>query len=247
MDVSHIIDDLNDPQREAVCAPSENVLVLAGAGSGKTRVLVHRICLADSNRGGFTLQHPRSKLLPTGPQARCAVALKTCLNSRLAACGSALSIHWPIAYFAPTGKMPTYRKPFQILDSEDQQRAIKRVIRSLDLDDNSGRPNNHNGSLMPVRTKANGPEHIEHFDDPYQKRMIHIYQAYEAMCQRSGLVDFAELLLRAHELWLKKPHILDHYQSRFRIFLSMISRHQQHPVRLDTHFGRATLKCICRW
>ncbi len=218
MDVSHIIDDLNDPQREAVCAPSENVLVLAGAGSGKTRVLVHRIAwliqtegvspygilaVTFTNRAAGEMRGRIESLLKL-PISGMWVGTFHSLAHRL------LRTHWKDANLPQT---------FQILDSEDQQRAIKRVIRSLDLDDKQWPAKQSQWFINARKDEGQRPEHIEHFDDPYQKRMIHIYQAYEAMCQRSGLVDFAELLLRAHELWLKKPHILDHYQSRFRHIL----------------------------
>jgi DNA helicase-2/ATP-dependent DNA helicase PcrA len=121
-----------------------------------------------------------------------------------------LRTHWKDAGLPQT---------FQILDSEDQQRAIKRVIRSLDLDDTQWSPKQSQWFINARKDEGQRPEHIEHFGDPYQKQMIRIYQAYEEVCQRSGLVDFAELLLRAHELWLKNPHVLAHYQGRFRHIL----------------------------
>ena len=218
MDVSRILDDLNDPQREAVCAPPENVLVLAGAGSGKTRVLVHRIAwliqtegvspygilaVTFTNKAAAEMRGRIEKLLSV-PVSGMWVGTFHSLAHRL------LRTHWKDAGLPQT---------FQILDSEDQQRAIKRVIRSLDLDDTQWPPKQSQWFINARKDEGQRPEHIEHFGDPYQKQMIRIYQTYEEMCQRSGLVDFAELLLRAHELWLKNPHILKHYQQRFRHIL----------------------------
>ena len=218
MDVSHILDDLNDPQREAVCAPAENVLVLAGAGSGKTRVLVHRIAwliqtegvspygilaVTFTNKAAAEMRGRIEKLLSL-PVSGMWVGTFHSLAHRL------LRTHWKDAGLPQT---------FQILDSEDQQRAIKRVIRSLDLDDTQWPPKQSQWFINARKDEGQRPESIEHFGDPYQKQMIRIYQAYEEMCQRSGLVDFAELLLRAHELWLKNPHLLAHYQGRFRHIL----------------------------
>jgi DNA helicase-2/ATP-dependent DNA helicase PcrA len=218
MDVSHILDELNDPQREAVCAPSENVLVLAGAGSGKTRVLVHRVAwliqtegispygilaVTFTNKAAAEMRGRIENLLNL-PVNGMWVGTFHSLAHRL------LRAHWKDAGLPQT---------FQILDSEDQQRAIKRVIRSLDLDDTQWPAKQAQWFINARKDEGQRPQHIEHFGDPYQKQMIRIYQAYEDMCQRAGLVDFAELLLRAHELWLKHPHILKHYQQRFRHIL----------------------------
>ncbi len=218
MDVSHIIDDLNTPQREAVCAPPEHVLVLAGAGSGKTRVLVHRIAWLIQTEGispygilAVTFTNKAAAEM----RGRIEALLKVPANGMWVGTFHSLAhrllrAHWKDASLPQT---------FQILDSEDQQRAIKRVIRSLDLDDNQWPPKQSQWFINARKDEGQRPEHIEHFGDPYQKQMIRIYQAYEEMCQRSGLVDFAELLLRAHELWLKKPQLLAHYQQRFKHIL----------------------------
>lgn len=218
MDVSHIIDDLNEAQREAVCAPPEHVLVLAGAGSGKTRVLVHRIAwlvateglspycilaVTFTNKAAAEMRGRIEELLKQ-PVGGMWVGTFHSLAHRL------LRTHWKDAGLPQS---------FQILDSEDQQRAIKRIIRGLELDDTQWPPKQSQWFINARKDEGQRPEHIEHFDDPYQKTMIRIYQAYEDMCQRSGLVDFAELLLRAHELWLKNPHVLAHYQGRFKHIL----------------------------
>ncbi len=218
MDISHIIDDLNEAQREAVCAPPEHVLVLAGAGSGKTRVLVHRIAWLVATEGlspygilAVTFTNKAAAEM----RGRIADLLKQPVNGMWVGTFHSLAhrllrTHWKDAGLPQT---------FQILDSEDQHRAIKRIIRGLELDDTQWPPRQAQWFINARKDEGQRPAHIEHLDDPYQRTMIRIYQAYEDMCQRSGLVDFAELLLRAHELWLKNPQVLGHYQQRFKHIL----------------------------
>lgn len=218
MDVSHILDDLNDPQREAVCAPAEHLLVLAGAGSGKTRVLVHRIAwlIQTENVSPYSIfavtftnkaageMRGRIESLLTLPVNGMWVGTFHSLAHRL------LRTHWADAGLPQT---------FQILDSDDQQRTLKRIIRGLDLDETQWPAKQAQWFINSRKDEGQRPQHIEHFDDPFQRQMIRIYQAYEEQCQRAGLVDFAELLLRAHELWLINPHVLEHYRQRFQHIL----------------------------
>jgi DNA helicase-2/ATP-dependent DNA helicase PcrA len=214
MDVSHILDPLNDAQREAVTAPAGPRLVLAGAGSGKTRVLVHRIAwlvqvegvsphaivaVTFTNKAAAEMRARTEQLLRT-PVAGMWVGTFHGLAHRL------LRTHWQDAGLPQT---------FQILDSDDQYRLIRRVLRALDLDEAKWPPRQVQWYINGRKDEGLRPQHIEHHDDPYLRRQLQIYQAYEELCQRAGLVDFAELLLRAHELWLQHPHLLRHYQQRF--------------------------------
>ncbi|QKT03485.1 DNA helicase II [Ectothiorhodospiraceae bacterium 2226] len=217
-DVSHLLDPLNEAQREAVAAPPGNLLILAGAGSGKTRVLVHRIAWLIQAQGvspyailavTFTNKaagemRARIERLVGMPPGGMWVGTFHSLAHRL------LRAHWREA------GLP---QQFQILDSDDQQRAVKRVIRELDLDDTHWPPRQAQSYINARKDEGLRPQHIEPGHDPYQRTMLAIYQAYEALCQRGGMVDFAELLLRAHELWLHNPELLAHYQQRFRHIL----------------------------
>ncbi len=218
MDVSHIIEDLNEAQREAVCAPAGHTLVLAGAGSGKTRVLVHRIAwlirtegvspygvlaVTFTNKAAAEMRGRIEGLLDL-PVGGMWVGTFHSLAHRL------LRMHWADAGLPQT---------FQILDSDDQQRAIKRVIRELELDEAQWPPRQAQWFINSRKDEGQRPEHIEDFGDPFQRQMIRIYRAYEELCNRAGLVDFAELLLRAHELWLKNPRLLEHYRERFQHIL----------------------------
>ena len=218
MDVSKILDPLNDAQRQAVCAPAGHMLVLAGAGSGKTRVLVHRIAWLLQAEG----VSPYGVLAVTFTN-KAAGEMRNRLEQLLGIPGSGLWVgtfhgiahrllraHWQEAGL-PQG--------FQILDSEDQHRAIKRIVREMGLDENHWSPKEAQWYINARKDEGLRPQNLEHHNDPYLRHMIAIYEAYEAMCRRTGLLDFAELLLRAHELWLQHPQLLQHYQHRFRHIL----------------------------
>jgi len=214
MDVSDLLEQLNPPQREAVCAPSGNYLVLAGAGCGKTRVLVHRIAwliraghvspynilaVTFTNKAASEMRGRIEALLGMPPGGMWVGTFHS-LAHRL------LRAHW---------KEADLPQSFQILDSEDQYRLIRRLLRELELDEARWPPKQVQWFINGNKDEGLRPEHIEHYDDPYRRQMVRIYQAYEEACRRGGQVDFAELLLRAHELWLKRPEILEHYRRRF--------------------------------
>ncbi|MFV2056991.1 MAG: DNA helicase II [Thiohalomonadales bacterium] len=215
MDVSHILDELNAVQRDAVCTQAPNLLVLAGAGSGKTRVLVHRIAwlvqtagvsphailaVTFTNKTAAEMRQRVESLLQI-PVSNLWIGTFHSLAHRL------LRLHWKDA------ELP---QNFQILDSDDQLRSIKRVTRSLDLDETKWPPKQTQWFINGRKDEGQRAQNIDPSDDPYQRQMLQIYQHYQEYCERAGLVDFAELLLRAHELWLKNPTLLAHYQHRFR-------------------------------
>src|SRR5574337_475524 len=108
---------------------------------------------------------------------------------------------------------------FQILDADDQQRLVKRVVAGLGLDEARFPPRQACWQINQWKDEGKRPDGIEHRDHPVTRTFVRIYQAYEDACRRAGLVDFAELLLRAHELWLKHPAVLEHYQQRWRHLL----------------------------
>jgi len=218
MDVSHLIDPLNDAQREAVCAPPGHYLVLAGAGSGKTRVLTHRIgwltqvervppwailAVTFTNKAAGEMRSRLDALIPGGTQGL-TVGTFHGIAHRL------LRRHWREAGLTET---------FQILDSDDQLRLVKRVVAGLGLDDARFPPRQASWQINNWKDEGKRPESIEHGNHPVTRTFVQIYQAYEDACRRAGLVDFAELLLRAHELWLKNPAVLEHYQQRWRYLL----------------------------
>ncbi len=218
MDVSHILDGLNDAQREAVSAPPGGMLVLAGAGSGKTRVLVNRIAwliqvvgaspwnilaVTFTNKAAREMKGRIEELLGQ-PVGGMWVGTFHGLAHRL------LRAHWQDA------GLP---REFQILDSDDQFRLLRRLIREMGLDDAHWPPRQAQWFINAQKDEGLRPKHLDDGGDPYQKQMIRIYQEYQAACDRSGLVDFAELLLRAHELLRDRPDILHHYRERFQHIL----------------------------
>ena len=219
MDVSDILADLNAAQREAVAAEPGNLLVLAGAGSGKTRVLVHRIAwliradgvsphavlaVTFTNKAAREMRNRIETMLGL-PTHGMWVGTFHGLAHRL------LKQHWSEAGLPQN---------FQILDSDDQLRLVKRVCRELDLDEARWPPRQAQWYINAQKDEGLRARHIDPpFGDLYAKTMHRLYTAYEEACERGGLVDFAELLLRAHELWLNSPATLAHYRGRFRSIL----------------------------
>ncbi|MCB1695991.1 MAG: DNA helicase II, partial [Halioglobus sp.] len=216
MDVSDILSPLNDAQREAVAADNQNMLVLAGAGSGKTRVLVHRIAwliraegfspwsilaVTFTNKAAREMRGRIEEMLQIPSQGMW-VGTFHGLAHRL------LKAHW---------KEAGLPQNFQILDSDDQLRLVKRVCRELELDESRWPPRQAQWFINAQKDEGLRAAHIEPPPgDLFAHTMLQVYRAYEQACERGGMVDFAELLLRAHELWLKSPETLRHYQGRFR-------------------------------
>ena len=218
MDVSHILDGLNDAQRQAVTAPPGSILILAGAGSGKTRVLVNRIAWLIQVEGAspwnllavtFTNKAAREmkgriEELLGHPVGGMWVGTFHGLAHRL------LRAHWEDA------KLP---RSFQILDSDDQYRLIRRLLKSMDLEEARWPPRQAQWFINGRKDEGLRPQHLDDADDPFTRQMIRIYHEYQAACERGGMVDFAELLLRTHELLRDRPDILHHYRERFQQIL----------------------------
>ncbi len=213
-DVSYLIDPLNDAQRQAVCAPPVNLLVLAGAGSGKTRVLIHRIA--------WLMQVER--VSPHGILAvtftnKAATEMRARLHNLVGVSGSRmwvgtfhglahklLRIHWQDAGLL---------EGFQILDSDDQLRLLRNVMKELNLDEKQWPPKQAQWQINQYKDEGWRVQDIAVNNDRYTQVMCDIYLNYQARCEKSGLLDFAELLLRSFELLRDKPPILTHYRQRF--------------------------------
>ncbi len=214
MDVSHILASLNEAQREAVTAPPGPLRVLAGAGSGKTRVLVQRIAWLLAVEGAspwsilavtFTNKaagemRTRVETLLELPVTRLWIGTFHGIAHRL------LRLHWQEAGLV---------QGFQILDADDQQRLVKRIVREFNLDEKKW-PASYVASFINAR-KDEGlrPDQMPDSGDPVQRRLVSLYQAYQNHCERAGLVDFGELLLRSYELFRDSPTLLQHYRERF--------------------------------
>ena len=218
MDVSLVLDGLNESQREAVAAPSGNIMILAGAGSGKTRVLVHRIAwyiqtgqsspfgimaVTFTNKAAAEMRS-RIETLLDAPAGGMWVGTFHGLTHRI------LRAHWQEAGLPQS---------FIILDSDDQYRTIRRVLRAMEIDESSFPPREVQWFINARKDEGLRPQHIDDHGDHTLYQMVRIYQAYEDVCNRSGVVDFAELLLRAHELFRDQKIILEQYRQRFRYVL----------------------------
>ncbi len=218
MDVTPILDQLNDAQRQAVSASLQPILVLAGAGSGKTRVLVHRIAwliqvenvsphsilaVTFTNKAAAEMRGRIETLLDM-PADRLWVGTFHGLAHKL------LRIHWREA------GLP---QAFSILDSEDQLRLVRRMLKNLELDETSWVPREIQWFINARKDEGLRAKNLVDEGDVTRRRMIQLYATYQETCDRAGLVDFAELLLRAHELWLQHPDLLEHYRNRFHHLL----------------------------
>jgi DNA helicase-2/ATP-dependent DNA helicase PcrA len=218
MDVTPILESLNDAQRKAVTAPPEPLLVIAGAGSGKTRVLTHRAAWLIDVEG----VSPQSVLAVTFTN-KAAAEMRGRIESLLHMPVNHLWIgtfhglahrllrrHWQEAGLPQN---------FQIIDSDDQLRLIKRLLKNLELDDSRWVPREIQYFINAQKDEGLRPQHIDDDNDPNRRQFIALYKSYQEVCERGGLVDFAELLLRAHELWRDNADLLAHYQRRFQHLL----------------------------
>ena len=218
MDVSHLLESLNERQREAVSAEPGPLLILAGAGSGKTRVLTQRIAWV-CEVGGLS---PFSVLAVTFTN-KAASEMRARVEELLGISASAMWVgtfhgiahrmlraHWQAANLPQT---------FQILDSDDQLRMVKRVVKQLDLDDTNWPPKQAQWYINHNKDEGLRPTHIDPGSDHIQQQLLAIYRLYEELCQRAGVVDFAELLLRTLELIRDNDDIRGHYQRRFQHIL----------------------------
>ena len=215
MDVSHLLDGLNPAQREAVSAPPGHYLVLAGAGSGKTRVLTHRIAwlhevhgvpvhgilaVTFTNKAAGEMRNRAGAMLPGGSRGMW-IGTFHGLAHRL------LRLHWQEAGLPES---------FQVLDSDDQIRLIKRIVSESNIDEARFTPRQIAWWINAQKDEGRRPQHIQPGSgDYYAQTLLAVYEEYQKRCDRAGLVDFAEILLRAHELWLEQPALLAHYRQRF--------------------------------
>jgi DNA helicase II / ATP-dependent DNA helicase PcrA len=214
MDVSHLLNDLNDAQRDAVAAPPGPLLVLAGAGSGKTRVLTHRVAwlvgvegrsphaimaVTFTNKAAAEMRTRIEQMLRT-PVGGLWIGTFHGLSHRL------LRAHWREA------GLP---QAFQILDSDDQQRLIRRILKGLDLDEGYYPPRQAQWFINHHKEEGRRPAQLGEVADPQNREYLRVYRTYEETCRRAGVVDFAELLLRAFELLRDDARLREHYQARF--------------------------------
>ncbi|MEP7155718.1 MAG: UvrD-helicase domain-containing protein [Betaproteobacteria bacterium] len=212
-----LLDNLNPEQLRAVTLGRESALVLAGAGSGKTRVLTTRIAF----------------LLQTGQVSQSGILAVTFTNKAAKEMLGRLSAMMPIntrgmwigTFHGLCNRMlrAHYRdanlpQTFQILDSADQQSAVKRLLKTLNVDEEKFKPREMCWFFNSCKEQGLRANAVEATDE-FTRRQVDLYRAYDEQCQREGVVDFAELLLRCYELLLKNPALLEHYRERFKFIL----------------------------
>ncbi len=212
-----LLDHLNPEQLKAVTGPRESSLVLAGAGSGKTRVLTTRIAwLIQSGQvtpGGIlavTFTNKAAKEMLTRLSTMMPINTRGMwVGTFHGLCNRLLRAHHRDANLPQT---------FQILDSADQQSAIKRLMKTLNIDDEKFKPREMAWFINSAKEQGLRAAKVE-APDAFTRRQVALYQAYEEQCQREGVTDFAELLLRCYELLNKNTALLDHYRARFQYIL----------------------------
>ncbi|UDM51355.1 UvrD-helicase domain-containing protein [Cupriavidus sp. MP-37] len=212
--MSDLLANLNAEQLAAVTLPDEPALILAGAGSGKTRVLTTRIAwliqnghvspagilaVTFTNKAAKEMQTRLSSMLPINTRGMWIGTFHGLCNRMLR------------AHFRDAGLPQT----FAILDSQDQLSALKRLLKSLNVDDEKYPAKNLQYFINNAKEQGLRPADVEANDD-FNKRFVDLYAAYDMQCQREGVVDFAELLLRCYELLRYNDAIRQHYQHRFR-------------------------------
>ncbi|EGR2240629.1 DNA helicase II [Vibrio tarriae] len=217
IDPSLLLDGLNDKQREAVAAPLENLLILAGAGSGKTRVLVHRIAwlMSVEEASPFSVM---AVTFTNKAAAEMRGRIEELMHGTASGmwCGTFHGICHRIlrAHYLDAKLL----EDFQIIDSDDQQRLLKRLIKAHNLDDKQWPARQVAWWINNQKDEGLRPAHINAFD-PVTQTYLKLYTAYQEACDRAGLVDFAEILLRTLELLRGNQHIREHYQARFKHIL----------------------------
>ncbi|MEA3291989.1 MAG: DNA helicase II [Pseudomonadota bacterium] len=214
MDVSHIFDQLNDAQREAVAAAPGPLLVLAGAGSGKTRVLTHRVAwlvqayqVSPLSIMAVTFTNKASREM----RGRIERMLGFPLGGMWMGTFHGLCHRMLRAHAMDAGLPET----FEILDSDDQYRLVRRLLKQLQLDEAYWPPKQVQWFINQHKEEGRRARDLPEGNDMQQKTLRRVYLAYEESCQRLGLVDFAELLLRSLELLQNNQAIREHYQQRF--------------------------------
>ena len=209
-----LLHNLNPEQLAAVTLPPEPALILAGAGSGKTRVLTTRIAwllhtgqvspggvlaVTFTNKAAKEMLARLSNMLPVNVRGMW-------IGTFHGLCNRFLRAHWKLAGL-PQG--------FQILDMQDSQSAIKRIIKAMALDEDRFAPKQVSWFIAGSKDDGRRPRDVE-IRDEHTRKLVEIYQAYEEQCQREGVVDFAELMLRTYELLRDNDALREHYQHRFR-------------------------------
>ena len=214
---STLLSGLNPEQRAAVELPAQSALILAGAGSGKTRVLTTRIAylistgqVSPSGILAVTFTNKAAKEMVTRLSAMLPISTRGMwIGTFHGLCNRMLRAHFREANLPQT---------FQILDSGDQLSAIKRLMKAMNVDDEKYPPREMQNFISGRKEEGLRASEVEAYD-PYTRRKVEVFAEYDAQCQREGVVDFSELLLRSYELLSRNQPLREHYQERFKHIL----------------------------
>ena len=214
---SKLLANLNEPQLTAVTLPHTSALILAGAGSGKTRVLTTRIAwllttgqVSPSGVLAVTFTNKAAKEMLTRLSSMVQLNVRTMwMGTFHGLCNRFLRMHWREANLPQT---------FTIMDTQEQLSLIKRILKQNNIDDEKFPPKQLSWFISSAKEEGLRPNHVEAFDE-YTRKQVELYQLYEATCQREGVVDFAELMLRCYECLSKFEALREHYNARFRYIL----------------------------
>ncbi|MDP4028990.1 MAG: 3'-5' exonuclease [Gallionella sp.] len=214
---SSLLSGLNPEQRAAVELPAQSALILAGAGSGKTRVLTTRIAYLISSGQvsphgilAVTFTNKAAKEMVTRLSAMLPINTRGMwIGTFHGLCNRMLRAHHREANLPQT---------FQILDSGDQLSAIKRLMKAMNVDDEKYPPREMQNFISSSKEQGLRANEVEAYD-PYTRRKVEVFAEYDAQCQREGVVDFSELLLRCYELLSRNAQLREHYQERFKHIL----------------------------
>ena len=212
-----LLDNLNPEQLAAVTLPNQSALILAGAGSGKTRVLTTRIAwliqtgnITPNGLLAVTFTNKAAKEMLVRLSAMMPINTRGMwVGTFHGLCNRMLRAHYRDAGLPQT---------FQILDTQDQFSAVKRVLKSLNVDEDKFPPRQVQWFINGAKEAGDRADKVEVFDE-FSRRAVELYAAYDAQCQREGSVDFSELLLRCFELLSRNEILREHYQARFRHIL----------------------------
>ncbi len=209
-----LLKNLNPEQLAAVTLPAQPALILAGAGSGKTRVLTTRIAwlmqtgqvspggvlaVTFTNKAAKEMLHRLGLMLPVAVRGMW-------IGTFHGLCHRFLRTHW---------KLCSLPQGFQVLDAQDSQSAVKRIVKAMNLDEERFAPKQVYYFIAGSKEEGMRPRDVP-LRDEHTRKMVEVYQAYEDQCQREGVVDFAELMLRTYEQLRDNDALREHYQHRFR-------------------------------
>ncbi|AKZ65724.1 DNA helicase II [Candidatus Palibaumannia cicadellinicola] len=218
MHISGLLNSLNNQQRKAVSAPIGNIMVIAGAGSGKTRVIAHRIAWLISVKNCLP-----SSILAVTFTNKSAEEMRSRIENIIGdhSSGMWIGTFHSLAYRILRINYINAHLPknFQVIDSEDQLKLVKNIIRYLNLDETTWQPCQAMWYINKNKDEGRRPNNINNYYNKFEETWFSIYKIYQEICNNTGLVDFAELILRVYEMLINNSNIMQYYRNKFTTIL----------------------------